>query len=328
MRAFEDIPNEILLQIASDVHSSDQLSLSLTSQRLHSIAESHLYRSVTLADLVRGEKSERKLQRFLRTIISRPELGAITRHLNILWYEDYDGGLAFGPKKYEDRGYLATMQTLAREKGLSALAVSELENGWCPPHFSLLMHLLPSLESLLLRGMDMETRWIRAQSEYYGPTPGLRSLSVLQMSSLRAEDVILFMAQPTLNSFRAGFFWGRGKIRWDEDNNGPSGDPGGGFPEGKQGIFRTIRFVKRSSKLKNLEFHSSAVDSELFDVILQIPEALETLIYGDDRSHDHIDLPAMARALRYQINSLTTLSPLATWLTTSNPWVPSVTLHC
>ena len=34
MRTFEDIPNEILLEIVGDVQSLDQLSLSLTSQRL------------------------------------------------------------------------------------------------------------------------------------------------------------------------------------------------------------------------------------------------------------------------------------------------------
>src|SRR5258705_83411 len=85
----------------------------------------------------------------------------------------------------------------------SRIAISELENCWCWPYFSLLMHLLPSLEHLLLREMasdtKMVTRWICAQSEYHGPTPvGLRSLSNLEMSSyseeggLAAEDVVPF----------------------------------------------------------------------------------------------------------------------------------------
>src|SRR5258708_8344654 len=248
MCAFEDIPNEILLQIVRDAQSSDQLSLSLTSQRLHSIAEPHLYRRVTLADSDPNTENEDKVQKFLRRSISRPELGAITGHLDILWYSFFDDDPCFRctERSYDgDKSYLATMQTLACEKGLSPLATSELENGWCRPHFSLLMHLLPSLEHLLLREMGsdttMDTRWIWAQSEYHGPTPvGLRSLSNLEMSfyidegGLGAEDVIPFMSLPTLNSFRVSFFGGWGEIRWDEDNKGPSGDPAGGFPEGKQ----------------------------------------------------------------------------------------------
>jgi len=321
MGAFEDIPNEILLQIVRDVQASDQLSLSLTSQRLHSIAEPHLYRRVTLADSDPRTESEHKLQKFLRTIISRPELGAITRHLDILWYglfdDDYDTEHSYDG----DKSYLATMQTLAREKGLSALAISELENGWCRPHFSLLMHLLPSLEHLLLREMGsdttMDTRWIWAQSEYHGPTPvGLRSLSNLEMSfhmdegGLGAEDVIPFMSLPTLNSFRASFFGGWGEIRWDEDNKGPSGDPAGGFPEGKQEVFRSMRFVKGSSQLRKLVLVCGAVDPELFDGILQIPEALDTLIYenaGDVVLYHGVDPPAFATALRHQMHCLTTL---------------------
>ncbi len=300
MRAFEDIPNEILLQIVRDVQSSDQLSLSLTSQRLHSIAEPHLYRRVTLADSRPWTESEHKLQKFLRTIISRPELGAITRHLEILWYGLFDDD---APKfrctehSYDgDKGYLATMQILAREKGLSALAISELENGWCRPHFSLLMHLLPSLEHLLLREMasdtKMVTRWIWAQSEYHGPTPvGLRSLSNLEMSfyidegGLGAEDVIPFMSLPTLNSFRVSFFGG-----WGE-------------------VFRSMRFVKGSSQLRKLVLVCSAVDPELFDGILQIPEALDTLIYeniGDIVLYYGVDPTAFATALCHQMHSLTT----------------------
>ncbi len=321
MCAFEDIPNEILLQIVRDAQSSDQLSLSLTSQRLHSIAEPHLYRRVTLADSHPWTESEHKLQKFLRTIISRPELGAITRHLEILWYGLFDDD---APKfrctehSYDgDKGYLATMQILAREKGLSALAISELENGWCRPHFSLLMHLLPSLEHLLLREMasdtKMVTRWIWAQSEYHGPTPvGLRSLSNLEMSSyseeggLAAEDVVPFMSLPTLNSFRANFFGGWGEIRWDEDN---TGDPTGGFPEGNQEVFRSMRFVKGSSQLRKLVLVCSAVDPELFDGILQIPEALDTLIYeniGDIVLYYGVDPTAFATALCHQMHSLTT----------------------
>ena len=319
MRAFEDIPNEILLQIVRDVQFSDQLSLSLISRRLHSIAEPHLYRSVTLADSDEETKSERKLQKFLRTIISRPELGAITRHLDILWYGVGDDTSRRRKNSFDvDKSYLATMQALAREKGLSALAVSELENGWCRPHFSLLMHLLPSLEFLLLREMGpdtmMRTRWIWAQSEYHGPTPvGLRSLSNLEMSyymdedGLRAEDVIPFMSLPTLNSFRASFFGGWGKIRWDKDNKE---HPRGGKKE-KQKVFRSMQFVKRSSKLKKLELYCSAVEPELFDGILQIPEALDTLVYenaGDVVLFHDMDPPAFARALRHQMHSLTTLS--------------------
>src|SRR5258708_30051478 len=106
MRAFEDIPNEILLQIVRDVQSSDQLSLSLTSQRLHSIAEPHLYRRVTLADSRPWTESEHKLQKFLRTIISRPELGAITRHLDILWYSFFD----------DDPSFLCTQRSFNEDK--------------------------------------------------------------------------------------------------------------------------------------------------------------------------------------------------------------------
>ncbi len=336
MRAFEDIPNEILLQIVRDVQLSDQLSLSFTSWRLRSIAERHIYRSVTLEDPEFLGGRRRKLQKFLRTIISRPELGEITRHIDILWYGLYDHGLGTLRKEYPydgDKSYLATMQTLAREKGLSALAVSELENGWCRPHFSLLMHLLPSLKSLLLRELvsdtKMETRWVWAQDEYHGPTPvGLRSLLDLDMGSntdeecLEAEDVIPFMSLPTLNSFRVGRFGGQGKIRWDEDNKGPSGNPGGGSPAGAQEIFRSMRFVKRSSKLRKLVFYLTDVNSELLDGILQIPEALDTLICDgspiadivgayhiySDPAFRYIKPTALARALRHQMHSLTTLS--------------------
>ena len=275
---------------------------------------------MTLADSHAETKSERKLQKFLRTIILRPELGAITRRLDILWYGRYYNPYGKKISYGGDRSHLATMQALAREKGLSALAVSELENGSCRPHFSLLMHLLPSLGFLLLREMApdtmMNTRWIWAQSEYHGPTPvGLRSLSNLEMSyhkdeeGLRAEDVIPFMSLPTLNSFRVSFFGGWGKIRWHEEDKGI---PRGGFRKGmgKQEIFRSMRFVKRSSKLRKLELYSSSVDPELFDDILQIPEALDTLIYenaGGVVLHNDLDPPAFTRALRHQMHSLTTL---------------------
>ena len=298
MRAFEDIPNEILLQIASDVHSSDQLSLSLTSRRLHSIAESHLYRSVTLKDRVVETERERKLQTFLRTIISRPELGAITRHLEIMWNDSFDERGEIGCKQYSydgdrARGYLATLQTLARKKGLSALAVSELENGWCRPHLSLLMHLLPSLKSLLLVWIrwnaKMDTRWVWAEDEYHGPTPvGLRTLSDLEIHQGTAYDLIPLMSLPTLNSFRASFLYGAG---------------------GKQEILRSMRSVKRSSKLRKLQLKFCAVDTELLDGILQLPEALDTLILMYHYSFPrHIDPSAVARTFHHQIHSLTTLS--------------------
>ena len=62
---------------------SEQRHLSLTSHRLHSIAELHLYRSLTLEDwpYVAGG---RKLRKFSRTTVSQPELGAITRRLVIV----------------------------------------------------------------------------------------------------------------------------------------------------------------------------------------------------------------------------------------------------
>jgi len=82
-----------------------------------------------------------------------------------------------------------------------------------------------------------------------------------------------------------------------------------------QFVKRFMRFVKRSSKLKKLEFLNSTIDTELLEDILQIPEALDTLIYeiaGDwipipNVGLGHINPPAFARALRQQIN-ITTLS--------------------
>ena len=131
--AFEDIPNEILLQIFQDpnVQLPEQLSLSLTSRHMRSIAELHLYHSVTLQDS--DYLTERKLQKFLRTIISRPELGAITRCLDIGWYYSYD----LWKHSYDlDNRQWIVMQKLAREMGMSTHAVSELEKGKCGPYFS------------------------------------------------------------------------------------------------------------------------------------------------------------------------------------------------
>ena len=304
-RAFEDIPNEILLQIVQDpsVQLPEQRCLSLTSRRLHSIAELCLYRSVTISDAF-----GRRHQEFLRTIVSRPELGAITRCLDIRWYFSHSGA---GTELHSlDKKERIIIQQLAHEKGMSSRAVSELEKGLCRPYFSLLMHLLPKLESLKLtemRGdMEIDTRWAWGQGEYHGPTPvGLQFLSSLDIFSVwDVEDVVPFMSLPALDSFRVFYFKGKGAIRWDEGDANAEEDSG-------EDVFLSSRYVKRSSKLKELRLHRAIAKAPLLEDILQIPEALNTFHYDFDSSDAHHDIDAIrgvVNALRYQANSLTTLS--------------------
>ena len=305
----EDIPNEILLQIVQDpsVQLLEQLRLSLTSRRLRSIAELCLYRALTFKDLT-------SLQKFLRTIVSRPELGAITRYLDVcLWIDVDDHDL--------DEREMTIIQKLAREKGMSSRAVSELEGGFCQPYFLLLLHLLPKLESLKLRLMDPEeTRWAWGQGDHHGPTPPcLQSLSTLEMFDvLAAEDVGRFiMSLPALDSFRVISFQGNGAIRWDKGDANAEEDSGGD-------VFRSSRYVKRSSKLKELRLYQAIAEAPFLEDILQIPEALETFHLNFASlgvCYDINAIKGVVKALRYQANTLTTLSLTALNLWSSGPCV-------
>ena len=310
-RTIEDIPNEILLQIVQDpsVQLPEQLHLSLTSRRLHSIAKLCLYRSLTFKNLI-------GLQKFLCTIVSRLELGAITRCLDVFFrinLDDHD----------LDEREVIILQKLAREKGMSSRAVSQLEEGFYQPYFLLLLHLLPKLESLKLRvkslGGGMTTRWAWGQGEYRGPTPlCLQSLLSLEMFDvLAAEDVGRFMSLPALDSFGLISFQGNGAIRWDKGDANAEEDSGGD-------VFRSIRCVKRSSKLKELYLYGAITDATFLEDILQIPEALNTFHYNFGRGSGfyHIDdVKEVVNVLRYQANSLTTLSLTALDLGSPGPWV-------
>ncbi|KAF8340696.1 uncharacterized protein EI90DRAFT_2100335 [Cantharellus anzutake] len=324
MRTFEDIPNEIILHIAQDVSSpSELISLTLTSRRLRGIAETQLYRSVSLKDRGFETGDERQLRRFVHTLILRPELRPLTRHLDILWYGLYDEEETKSKTPYAaDKSKLIALQTLAREKGMSACAVFDLEKGWCRPYFSLLMHILPSLESLVIREMDcdvvMATRWTWRLSGYHGPLPiafqSLRSLGLsfhAYRDGLRTADVVPFMSLPALNSFRVSqspvwdmFPWWTGVKSSDDSSDDED------LALRRQTIFRSVRFTNRSSKLKKLELSLSVVNPELLDCIFQTPEALDILIYHNGWGaaiYHGIDPPAFCRALRHQLQSLTTL---------------------
>ena len=96
---------------------------------------------------------------------------------------------------------------MAREKGMSTLAVFELERGRCRPYFSLLMHLLPKLESMTpggggMKGMEMYNRWAWGQGEYHGPTPaGFQFL----ISKLDKDSLLSLEMSPVLAAeFSAG----------------------------------------------------------------------------------------------------------------------------
>jgi hypothetical protein len=80
---FENLPNEVVLEIAGQAEHADLLSLSRCSRRLHSLTQQTLYATFKQTD-------KHAVPNLLRSIIREPYLAAYIKHLDMTLLSRYE----------------------------------------------------------------------------------------------------------------------------------------------------------------------------------------------------------------------------------------------
>lgn len=132
MAVFQQLPDELVLQILSSVDLSDLVHASLVSHRMRNISQPLLYREPSL---ITSNQYPSSLQLLIRTLLD-PRSEALATHVRCLIVDWDDGGML------EDESDQALFTAAMRRIGISFDY-----NSLCA-QVILLLHLLPQLHSL------------------------------------------------------------------------------------------------------------------------------------------------------------------------------------
>lgn len=265
------IPDDILFEIFSCLSCQDLASVSLADRRLHCISQPLLYTEPKLEDFRFST-----LQAFVRTLLTTgcEPLANHVRHLTISWK-----GSQLVPGK--------------RDYGLFNIAAKRFGIDDWPLtgdiHIMLLLHLLPSLETLHLHPIG-HTSWLRTLSDRHSDSPsqsplppGLRLLREFRSdfpNLVRPAGLAFLLALPHLRSLAVSIF---GDIRVLRSSAIPT--PG-------------------SSSVTSLELSYASLPHDALTPILEIPRELIHFYYRGTRS---ASLLGFGRALAPLRESLQTL---------------------
>lgn len=269
------VPDEILFEIFSCLPCQDLARVSLVARRLHCISQPLLYKQPELKD--RANQRPSSIQAFIRTLLTTgcESLANNVRHLTISWRE-----LPVGPISTD----YATLKIAASSFGLGDWPFTD------DIHIMLLLHLLPSLNTLHLYPVGV-THWFRNLPHLHSHwqpqnpiPPGLLSLREFRcdfQGCVRPRPLAFLLALPHLRSLALPICGEVGlALR------------GSAIP------------IPRSSDVTSLEFNYARMSHSSLKSILTIPRALTHFYYRGMRSTNLIGFHRALAPLRESLQTL------------------------
>lgn len=298
--------------VLSHLNAEEHLACSTVSLRLRALAEPFLYRSPVLSRLGGDDAFDRgdefaQLRRFVRTIVSRPTLGAFVKTLEVECIEDGfdypDGKISAGelnavmteaeraealedvPEGFDARSDIDMLAKAAEIQGLSAGLILR---GGCAGQTVLLLHHLTRLKRLVFVTSDAVSPVADAAlGRLQGGVPvGLAVIEQLHMTNggisqpywedgYHIRSCIPFMTLPCLVEFTMGGFTGLGmeaegsRYKHEiEDDSDRESNMRNGLP-----------VAPRASAVQSLSFVNSSVEDSLLQRIMGIPLELNKFSY-------------------------------------------------
>lgn len=356
MAGWTDLPNELTYDIlhifASDcaITSSnrDLLSAVLICRHFHAILESMVYASPQIPNS--GETNSyhdvpyAPLRRFVRTMISRPDLALLVKEILVHCDHDAYGALEHTWRRdrlvdaiegccqqldaYEADAYIASlpdapkhdMPLLVSAAAQKGLPNGLLLNGGCPGLIILLLHHLPSLASFSAKvTLDIAIVGLAALGVLPGGIPaGLRSTTAVNLEcvswpgtgTIYVGYITPFWNLPSLTKFTC-----RGAYAHEIPPNWAFVGRGGG-DEAELGqsarslLDSTVTLRSRSSKITHVRLESTIIiNAGVINLLLSTPRGLESFQYepGIWADEVHYALADIYLGLRSQKDTLTEL---------------------